>query len=710
MSAESEQRRAWVRRLFDVRTAAVVGASEKGALTRCLIDNLTRYGISDSRLMLVNPKRSTVHGLPAHASLDELPVVPDLTFALVGPQRVEDVARQVAAIGGSVLAVATGGYAEAGEEGRARQERLRELSAKLDLPVLGPNTLGYIAPAAGVGAWTGRVARPLQRGPVAIAAQSSGILNMVLELAAYRHLGVHSALSVGNEATVDLADLIGHLAADPGVRVLALVLEGTVAPRALAEALVAARAAGKDIVVLKFGNSEIGRRNIETHSGRLGTGKGAWSALFKKVGAVVVDDIDQFLNAAAALTVLGGHPEADARDPLLLTVSGGDCGLLADISETVGLSLAALSPETGVELAPWDERLRHRAPSNPLDFGSFENSDDEARRSIAAVAMADPGVGTVLVRLVLPWTFDETVAGRYRGLAAAAREAGRPLLAMTEAAEFVDEAWFAFFEEIGVPLLTSYTPTLTAMQRIVESRRRSAAVGRLDWAPDAVPAGDEGASGDAATTVPLGEAVGVLRRWEVPYVESGIVTTPAEAGELAGRLGLPVCVKGMLPDVVHKAKAGYVAVGVDTAADVVSTCEEWRARAETLGQAEELRFEVQRMVAADHEVFVGMWRDPVMGPVLTVGRGGVNVEQLRDITYLLPPVAPGEVVEALAGLSGPLGVAGADLDALVDVVGRIGALVASEEGRRILQLDVNPVMVGRGGAVCVDTVLVARQD
>ena len=233
-----------------------------------------------------------------------------------------------------------------------------------------------------------------------------------------------------------------------------MVLESTSRPHTLVTALQAAREAGKHVVVLKFGSSALGMRNAASHSGRLASGTRIWEALFAKLGLGVTKDFDQFIDG---IGVAGNLRDVgyDGRGGLgVLSVSGGDCGLVSDLCESQGLRLATLSAQTRERMLAADGN-RTAASSNPVDLGLIGHATDVVREISAAVA-EDEDVGLIVTRLALPWQFSPRVAALYEVVHEQAQRAGRPLVVMSRAAEPLDQAWFEHFSEHGVPLVTSY--------------------------------------------------------------------------------------------------------------------------------------------------------------------------------------------------------------------------------------------------------------
>jgi acetate---CoA ligase (ADP-forming) len=694
-------------RFLSARTVAVVGASERQHHTEAVLYHLQRYGMPRDCISLVSPNHAQVHGEPCVPSLADLPQPPSLVVSLAPASRVIGVLADAGKLRVPAMMSIAEGFADAGEPGRRMQDELAAMARELDVALLGPNTLGYIAPGFGVGAWVGDWTDwglpPLAEGQISVVAQSSGMLNLLLQLAARRRIGIRAAVSVGNEAVTDAGDFVRTFAADPGTNVIGLVLESTSRPRTLVTALRAAREAGKHVVVLKFGSSALGMQNAASHSGRLASGARVWAALFTKLGVGTAEDFDQFLDGiwVAARLREAGH---DGRGGIgVLSVSGGDCGLVSDLCESQGLRLAVLSEQTRQRMLAADGNRTH-ASSNPVDLGLIGHATDVVRDITAAVA-DDEDVTMVVTRLAMPWAFSPRAAAVYEVVHEQTRRRGLPLVVMSRAAEPLDAAWFEHFSQRGVPLVTSLGLGLRMLRDVLAGMRLPS--WHRGWPADAIPE----APGPLGEDRLLGaeETAGWLGRLGLPVVGSRIARSAREAADAAAEIGYPVCVKGIVPGVVHKSTAGLVRLGLADSASVRAACAGIAAQARGLGSAQ-ARFEVQQMVDSRAEVMLGMTRDPLMGPVLTIGAGGTDVELVGDVSCLLPPVTPEEVADCLGRLrSGARLLGDADdrpgRQALLELVAAFSREVARDDS--LGQVDLNPVVLTAAGEVKIVDAVVA---
>ncbi|MCL6564351.1 MAG: acetate--CoA ligase family protein [Firmicutes bacterium] len=690
--------------LFTARSVAVVGASAQRHYPRSIIENLRLVGFPDSAIYPVNPRYSEVMGLPCYPSLQEVPTPPDLVVLVTRRETVLPLLDEMAAAGSRTAVVLADGYAEQGEPGRLLQAELVAKAQGLGLSVLGPNTLGFLAPGFQIAAWAGGALESLPRpGNLSLAFQSSGTLNLILNLAAFRQLGLRAAVSVGNEAVWEVADFLSYYAADPGTEVVGLFLETTVHPRRLVEALQALQQRRKPVVVLKIGRSERARQNALAHTGRMASSGEAWEALFRQVGAVVARDLDQFLETLQLFSHLGPAPSVGGL--AIATISGGDCGLLSDLAADEGVQLADLSPRSLDVL-----RAEVGKPSligNPLDCENLGREDPEKFARCLRTLAEDAGVSAVAYRMNLSPQPTERLIGLYRHLLEYAKAAGKPCIVLSRAAEPLDAEWFRWFSTQGVPFLLGYRTALGAMGRWQHWRPAAS-----DWHPSAIPELAEEAAFDA---VPMDYPT--TQRWleqsGIPYAPSYLAKTPEQAAQLAQALGFPAVVKVVASGVAHKSDLGGVKVGLGSGEEVLAACRAIEQALAVHAPAAQLQgFEVQREIRGVAELILGMQRDPLLGPVVMVGMGGIFAEVFHDLALALPPIDPAEATRLLQGLRGyPLltGVRGrpaANLEALSELIARFSAAVGSSEA--IQAVDLNPVIVGEEEAVAVDALVVTR--
>jgi acetate---CoA ligase (ADP-forming) len=709
-------RRADLRPLLEPRTVAIVGASESRHYSRSIIANLRQHGYPDASIFPVNPRYQSVAGLPCYGTLQDLPAGPDVVAVLVGRDQTRPMIDAAATAGAKAALVIADGFAEESAEGQAAQEELGRLAAAAGIAMLGPNTLGYVIPSTGAGLWcAGALPRPLAPGGIAVLAQSSGMLNLIMSMAGYRRFGIRASMSVGNGAVIGLPELIQHFAEDPGTSVIALVVESTDRPRALASALATARRAGKPVVVLKIGVSELGRRNAIAHTGRMAGPEQGWFALLERMGAIGVRDLDDLmetlalLDGAKALTD-GGPGRPDSPGIAVATISGGETSLICDVAAQEGLALAPLTAATLQSLRA--KLNKDSLIGNPLDLQNTRTSRPEVFWESLRTLCADETVDLLAVRLNLSEQPSDELRGVYRKVVETASGEGVVTIVLSRAYERLDPAWGEFFRELGTPFVMSYRNSIRALVRLVSWMARAEET--LEE-PTAVPV--QADTGAQAAAVPRSLDTAVTGEWlaqaGIRYVASEIADSVSAAGQAADRVGYPVAVKAVLPDLVHKSDVGGVALGLTSRTEVERACATMAASLAGADGALTPSYEIQQMVTG-MEMIVGMIHDPSWGPVIMVGSGGVFAENIHDVVWDLPPLSKPRaqsMIERLQGyplLAGARGRPPADVDALAEVLSGFAAAVARDPGL-LHSADLNPVIIGAkgDGACVVDAVLLA---
>lgn len=650
---------------------------------------LTKHGYP-GQIYPVNPRHAEIGGRPAFPALAALPDKPDVVWIGVPAPEVAAVLREAAELGIPHAVVLTAGFAETAAEGRRRQAELAEIAAAGPVTVLGPNMLGFIncwdrvpltySPAGGLDR--------LIPGALGIASQSGALAGILVNRAFDRMIGVSAMVSTGNEMDVTVSECLEYFAEDARTRAVALVAEGI---RDGARFKVAAGRlldAGKPLVALKVGRSRAGRRNALTHTGALAGAHTAWRAVARQLGVVEVETFDELVEVAG---YLARERRTVRRAVAVLTTSGGASIMTADQLDAHGLALPRLSASTVAALGrllPTYARTR----DNPVDVTA--GVSEELFERILATLAKDSRVDAVVTAV----TGAQGMA-RAEGLARVHAAALKPLLVCWLGGSLTEEG-LRVLDAHGVPCFRNprtLAQALAAARRVAAAQAswRGRRAGVVRAPPLALPAGP----------LTYRTLAALARRAGVPLAPEALVETPAAAGRAARRLGFPVALKVVAPELAHKTEAGALALDLRTAADVRRAAARLLRRTRGAGVEGLL---VQRMVRGV-EVLVGVTRDPTFGLLLAVGAGGVRTEQLADAAWRPLPVTRREVVamlgevRALRALHGARGTPPADVPALVRAVLGVARLAAAV-GDRLASLDVNPVVVGaRGrGAFAVD--------
>jgi acetyltransferase len=681
---------------FAPRSVAVIGASrDPSKVGGSVLANLRAAGF-EGRILPVNPQAAEVQGLPAIPSLRAADGPVDLAVIAVPAPAVLPALEECAAAGVGGAVVISAGFRESGAAGHEREQALRAWLAGRSIRVLGPNCLGWIRPAVRLNA-TFASGMPLP-GAIAFVSHSGALAAAILDWARDRRLGFSLFASLGNQADLTESDVLAAVAEDPETRVVAAYLEGVADGRRLHEVL-RTLAGHKPVIVLKAGRSAEGARAVASHTGALAGSDQAFDAAVRQAGAVRVRRVEELFDLARCLAL---QPVPRGRRLLVVTNGGGLGIVAADAARDAGLVVAPLA-------APVQARLSARLPptatlANPVDL---VGDADAARYGHALHAIGpDGGVDAVLVIMTAQAATD--AAGVARAVVAATRRWPIPV-----AAALVGGARVApgvrTLEEGGVPCYPFPEPAIAALAGMALVAERA----RPDIAP-APPArvGDPWASvarlrATAADVLGLDDLAPLLAAYGVPVLGGEVAADAAAAATVAERIGLPVALKIVSPDISHKTEVGGVRLGLRSAAEVREAGEAMLARARSLRPGAVVRgLLVQPMAPPGKELLLGLVRDAQFGPLVVVGFGGVYVEVLRDTAMRLAPLSPAEAGRMLDQLRmAPLlrGVRGeppVDREALARAICAVGQLAADVPD--IVELDLNPLLAGPDGVVAID--------
>jgi acetate---CoA ligase (ADP-forming) len=696
--------RAELERLIAPRSIAVVGASPRpSSFGLRTIENLAHYA---GEVYPVNAKYEAIAGRRCYGSLAALPQSPDCVVLVVPRDGVEAALEEAAAAGAGGAIVYASGYGElAREEAAAAQLRLAAIARAAKMPMLGPNCMGLVNNAFGAGMTfiPDYPSVPRNAGSIAVVSQS-GALGYALAQAWSRGLGVRYFFSAGNSADVDVADLVAAMADDPAVKAIACLFEGVPSAARLLEAGARARAAGKPVIVFKLGTSEDGAAAARSHTGSLAGSAAAWRALFERAGFVPVEDFESLLEYASFFAAAGAPR---ARGVAVLSSSGGAGVMAADKASRHGVPM----PQP---LAATAEKLRSYVP----DYGSARNPCDptgqvlnmpEAFGQCCRALLEDPQYGALVVGATV--AVAETTASRVATLGALAREIAKPI-AVVWLSEWLQGPGAEDYEK------DERLPVFRSMERCFAAIAawQAHTVAPFHQAPRLAPpqAAQEArrhlSASAEGTALSESEAKRVLACYGVPVVEERLAGSVEEAVSAARQLRYPVAMKAESPTILHKTELGVVKLGLADEAAVRAAYAEIVAAAK--GHA--LRGVLVQPMVPGVEVIVGARIDPVVGPLVVVGSGGVLVELVQDSVAELAPVSVAEAKAMLARLKGYRLLTGfrggepVNLDALADAIARVSELAADLAGE-IEELDVNPIRASGRGAVAVDALITRRR-
>jgi acetate---CoA ligase (ADP-forming) len=677
-----------LRPFFAPKSVAVIGASRRrGSIGGELFRNVLAGDFTGAAYP-VNRDGDPVGGVRGYKAIGEVPELVDLAVICVPGARVIDAAGEALAEGVRAICVISSGFAEVGAEGRERQEQLLELVRAHGGRLVGPNCLGIAVPPLGLNATFGP--RALPPGPIAFSSQSGALGLALLEKAAERRLGFSAFVSIGNKADVSSNDLLEWWEDDEASELVLLYLESFGNPQKFGR-LARRLARRKPILALKAGATGAGARAASSHTAALASSDTAVDALFHQTGVIRAATLEELVDAAA---LLSSQPLPRGRRVGVLTNAGGLGILCADACEAAGLELPELGEETKAALSdavPADASL-----ANPVDLlGSATAATYE--RALPPL-LADKRFDALIVLFVPPVVAGaDEVAATIRDTVARLRP-DKPVLAVVISAEGTPPP----LREAGAavasfPYPESAAHALGLAATRAEWLRRPAgsvpAVDGVDAAAARRTVEAVLASSDEAWLEP-GQVRALLDAYGVPLVPERVASDTEQAVAAARELGLPAVVKTAAAG-AHKTETGGVALDLRDEAQV-------RAAVERIGPP----VIVQPYVRGGVELLAGAVQDPVFGPLVAFGPGGVLAELIGDAAFRLAPLTDVDtqelVREGKAGrlIAGFRGAPGADEAALVDLLHRLSRF--ADDLPELAELDLNPVVALPTGCVAVD--------
>jgi acetate---CoA ligase (ADP-forming) len=674
-------------------SVAVVGASERGNWQRAIYRNLRDYGYP-GRVLLVNPRQKSVFGESCFPSLRELPEPVEHAMLIVPAAAVPEVLVDAEAAGVKSATVYAAGMGDGSDpESKRRGAWLKDFLGKSSIRLAGPNCMGAHSYHERLFAYPNRELGRFPPGSVGAIFQSGGTLQFWLRTGADRGLRFSYGITSGNEADLDLADYLNYLIDDPHTYQIALFIEGIRRPHAFMQAAARAIAAGKPLLAIKTGATAKSRAAAQSHTGAIGGDYAAYLAMCDRYGIVNCRSLDDMLETA--LTFDGRRLPKGPRIGFV-TTSGGTVDLLYDYAEAEAAVLPDFSQDTVKELGPFMQEGIE--PRNPLDLGIPMGLKHAA--GVCDVVARDPNIDMIAWAAMLPnktgaWEGVEALEDLLRRTDKPIVGFGRMSYQMTpEAVEAQKAAGFPFLQRLG--------PTLRALNALWFHAQRK---GRLPPTPAPAPPSDISPDNLEPT----------LARYGLTVPRSRTVATPAEAGAAAEGISFPVALKIVSPDILHKTEAGGVALDLRSRKAVEAAAEELVTAARRVYPAARLEgFLVQEMVSGV-EAIVGARTDPLYGPILLVGAGGMLVELANDAALRLLPVTAAEIGSMIDGLkleqllAGFRGGPPADR-AAVETAALGLARFYLDHRAAIDEIEINPLMVRQNGAVAVDVRVIWRRE
>ena len=685
-------------KLFTPENIAVVGASRTvGKIGNIILNNLIRGGFKGD-IIPVNPAVSELLGLPCFPSLADYGKDIDLVVIAIPSTQVKDLIDECAKVNVKAVIVTASGYCESGPEGAVLEQELADLCQRRDIRLLGPNCLGFMNTEKSINAsFAGDMP---EVGGISVFSQSGALCSVMLDLAIDKHLGVAKLISVGNKANISGIDILSYLAKDKQTTVIVGYLENIISGENFIKAAEDA-ANKKPVIILKSGTTQAGLKATVSHTGVLASADTAYGAAFKRSGVIRADTFESLFDYASALSM---QPLPKGNNVFIITNAGGPGIMAADAVESAGMNVVECGAQSG---SLSDPQLSLTGGSLIKVLGDI---DPAGYANAVKMALGDPGVDSILVVLTPRAT---TKPAETAKAIAASIDGVKPILAVFMGCCNVTVS-IEQLVRAGLPCYESPERAVTALKGMGEyaawKQRPPRTVTRFKVNRRRV---ERILSRRQRTgMLQLGEVKGkdVLGAYGFHVPEGALASNVEEAVEIAERIGFPVAMKIVSPDIIHKTDLGGVFLNVANSEVAEDTYDLMTLKiSKKVPEARIHGVYVEKMAGKGLEVIIGMTRDPQFGPMLMFGLGGIFVEVMKDVTFHLAPITEQEAIQMLkstksyAMLQGRRGHDGVDIAAIASGLQRISQLTT--DFPQILELDINPFIVGDFGSepVVADT-------
>jgi acetyltransferase len=701
-------------KIFNPKSVAIIGASdEEGSVGYAIVKNFTQLGYA-GKVYLVNIRKPEILGVKTYQTVEQIPEPVDLAIIATPAKTVPEVVEQCGKAGVKGTIIVSAGFKETGPEGKALEDKILEIKKKYGLRIIGPNCIGVIRPKINLNAtFVDKVPKP---GKIAFISQSGALGSAILDWAIHENIGFSNFVSVGSMIDVDFGDLIDYFGTDPQTKSILMYVEGITEARKF---MSAARhfARTKPIIVVKAGKFSESAKAVASHTGSLSGEDDIYDAAFKRAGIVRVEEINDLFNAAE---VLGTQPLPKGPNLAVITNAGGPGVMATDALIAKGGKLAKLSQKTMDALNGILPNFWSRG--NPIDV----LGDARADRYKAAVeaCLNDENVDGIVI------IFTQQAVGDPVEIARAIVEVARsqPYQNKTILTSFmgygaVEEA-NSIFNAHNIP---TYSTPEQAIKTYMYMHQYERNLELIYETPEELPV-------DAATPrrpimaifrnaalehrelLTEDEAKKLLKYYNFPVVSTEVATTADEAVAFARQMGYPVVLKILSPQIVHKTEAGGVILDIHSDGEVRQAFDVITQRAKAYdANAHIIGVTVQPMIEKKgYEVIIGGKTDPLFGPVILFGMGGVGVELFKDYSIGLPPLNTTlarrimEETKVYQLLKGYRNVPPANLKLLEEIMLQFSQLLV--DFPQIKEIDINPLLIDEKEAYILDArIMVDRE-
>lgn len=697
-------------KLFNPKTIAVIGATQnKARVGYALMNNLIGSAY-EGIVYPVNPKRKSVLGVKAYKSVSSIPDKIDLAIIATPAETVPEIIEQCGAAGVAGVIIISSGFTEAGRHGEAMGRQILKTAKKYNIRILGPNCLGFIRPKLGLNAsFAGKITGP---GHVAFISQSGALCTSALDWAIAKNINFSYFVSVGSMLDIGFHDLIDYFNQDPDTSSILIYMESLTDARKF---LSAARAFSrhKPIVVLKVGKSREGARAAKSHTGSMTGNDDIYNAAFKRAGIVRARSISDLFDNAQTLAT---QPHPKSNRLAIVTNAGGPGVIATDSLISMGGRLAVL-PQSSIDklgkiLPPaWSK-------GNPIDI--LGDAPAELYREAIKTCLDDDNVDAVLA-ILTPQSMTNPARVAAEIVALSEKKKKTVLASFMGAADVAEGR--AILEKGGIPVFDAPENAVRSFMYMCNYARNREL---LYETPGSTPHAfrpktsanreliDRVVSEDRLNLTEA-ESKELLSNYAIPVAKNAIATSAQEATRLAQKIGFPVVMKILSPDILHKTDIGGVEININNREQAKRTYEKlMRAAKKSAPQARVHGIFIEAMVKKRYELLVGCKKDPVFGPAIVFGMGGVAVEVFKDTNIGLPPLNMALAMRIIEGtkiyrlLKGYRGMPGVNIESIQFLLYKFAYLVS--DFPEIKELDINPFAVDENGGVVLDAKVILDEN
>jgi acetyltransferase len=702
------------------KSVAIIGASQRSssALNReprgnRVIRNLKNFSYP-GRIVTVNPKYTAVMDCPCYPEIAAIPEPVDCVVLAVPNRHVPDLLESAAASGVRAAVVFAAGFAEIGAEGKERQARLEALSQERGFLICGPNCYGVLNVHGKAPLFASTIPPGFLAGSVALISQSGGLSTTIANaLMLNRNVGLSHIVSCGNQAGATVEEYFNYFVEDENTRVIAAFVEGFKQPKKLLAVARKAAARNKPLIILKGGRSKVSQRAAATHSGSLAGAAEVIDAAFRQGGIVSVRSLNELIDTVSIFSCDGFIKKyKGGRGIGVLSGSGGECTLVSDAAANAGLEVPELTETIKSQLQEAVADFGNM--NNPLDGTGAMYDEEKIFPRLLQALIDDANIDVVTINLEANDPRPKELKSGNRFSAAtekAAASSKKPIACFSSVVGGpVDPEILLPLRQAGVPLMEGAESAMAAMRGLAEYSEFQ----KTRQADDAAEGGGSSSCAKLPSGIlPAESAFRLLAEFGIPIVPTVLTRSADEAAAAAERIGFPVVLKVESAQITHKSDVGGVALKLSNASEVRDAYA--RIRSEVNRRAPGAKIEgvvVQRVAGEGIEMILGIKRDPLFGPVVLCGFGGILVELLKDVVIGIPPLSrtqAHDMVTRLRGFSILGSVRGkppADLDALCGAIVGLSRLAASL-GDQLAGLDINPLFVlpKGNGVIAVDALV-----